>query len=88
MLVQSGGSILHEVPLMRPALRLRRAHILLHTILLLNIRVESWAFDMLKNNIFLAWTRNKVITPMRVYFFYNYFPTLVRKEQSKPEQVT
>ena len=88
MLVQSGGCVFHEVALMGPALRIWGAYILLHTIRLFDVRVESWAFHMLKNYIFLAWTRNKVITPMRVYFFYNYFPPLVRKEQSKPEQVT
>ena len=88
MLVQSGGSVFHEVALMGPALRLWRAYILLHTIWLFDVRVESWAFHMLKNYIFLAWTRNQVITPMRIDFFNNYFPPLVRKEQCKREQVT
>ena len=58
MLIQSGSSVLHEVALVRSALSLWRAHLLLYTIWLRYIRMEARALDMLKNYIFLVGASN------------------------------
>ena len=58
MLIQSGSRVLHEVALVRSALSLRRADILLNTIWLLNIGMEARALDVLKYDVFLVWARN------------------------------
>ena len=76
ILIKCSSGVLHEVTLMRFALRFGATDILLPAIRLFNVQVHTRTFNVLENQILLARAWDKVFTPMIVHFFQNNQSTL------------